>query len=139
MVQQALLNNETDGIWLFASPNPQSFFWTFAALGYGFMGISLLFAAATLYGKADRATKGLFIANGLIGIAFLAGNAAGIITINILSSFIWGTIFPVTTILVARTNQKATRNIKHPTGYGSKITGTPRKAKPSSEDGPDRI
>jgi hypothetical protein len=106
VVQQALLNNETDGIWLFASPNPHSFFWTFAALGYGFMGISLFFAAATFYEKAERATKGLFIANGLIGIAFLTGNAAGIITINILSSFIWGTLFPLTTILVARKFRK---------------------------------
>jgi hypothetical protein len=106
VVQQAILNNETDGVWLFASPNPHSFFWTFAALGYGFMGIALLFAAPVFNEKTDRATKGLFIANGLIGIIFLTGNAAGIITINILASFIWGTIFPITTILVARKFRK---------------------------------
>lgn len=107
VVQQALLNNETDGIWLFASPNPHSFFWTFAALGYGFMGIALLLAAPVFAEKPDHIIKWLFVANGVIGIAFLTGNALGIFTINILASFIWGVLFPIAALLVAKTFKKA--------------------------------
>lgn len=45
VVQQGILNNETAGLWQFAAPNPHSFFRTFAAKGYGFMGIALLCTA----------------------------------------------------------------------------------------------
>ena len=38
VMHQGLLTKQTEGLWLFASPNPHSLFWTFAALGYGFMG-----------------------------------------------------------------------------------------------------
>jgi hypothetical protein len=101
-VQQALLNNETVGVWQFAAPNPHSFFWMFAALGYGFMGISLLFAAPVFAGKSERAIKWLFVANGMVGIAFLTGNALGFFVMNILASFVWGVLFPIAAIFVAQ-------------------------------------
>jgi hypothetical protein len=101
-VQQGILNNETSGLWQFAAPNPHSFFWTFAALGYGFMGVALLCAAPVFAGKADHAIKWLFIANGIVGIGFLIGNAFGFFIVNILSSFIWGILFPIATILLAK-------------------------------------
>jgi hypothetical protein len=101
-VQQALLNNETVGVWQFAAPNPHSFFWMFAALGYGFMGISLLFAAPVFAGKSERTIKWLFVANGMVGIAFLTGNALGFFVMNILASFVWGVLFPIAAILVAQ-------------------------------------
>ena len=101
-VQQGILNNETAGVWQFAAPNPHSFFWTFAALGYGFMGIALLCVAPVFARKSERAIKWLFIANGLIGIGFLVGNALGIFIVNILSSFIWGVLFPIAAILLAK-------------------------------------
>ncbi len=50
VVQQGLLNNETSGLWLFVTPNPHSFFWTFAALGYAFMGFALL-SVAPIFSK----------------------------------------------------------------------------------------
>jgi hypothetical protein len=107
VVQQGLLNNETAGLWLFVTPNPHSFFWTLAALGYGFMGIALLFTAPIFKEKSERNIKLLFTANGIIGITFLIGNAMGVFMINILSSFIWGVLFPIAAILVAKTFKKA--------------------------------
>ena len=101
-VQQGLLNNETAGVWQFAAPNPHSFFWTFAALGYGFMGIALLCAAPVFSGKSERSIKWLFIANGIVGIAFLIGNAMGIFMVNILSSFVWGVLFLIAAVLLAK-------------------------------------
>jgi hypothetical protein len=101
-VQQGILNHETAGVWQFAAPNPHSFFWTFAALGYGFMGIALLCAAPVFAGKSERAIKWLFIANGIVGIGFLIGNAMSIFIVNILASFVWGVLFLIATILVAR-------------------------------------
>ena len=102
VVQQGLLNNELAGLWQFATPNPHSFFWTFAALGYGFMGFALLSVAPLFSVKADRPIKWLFAANGLIGIAFLIGNALGLFVVNILASFIWGVLFPIAALLLAQ-------------------------------------
>ncbi len=101
-VQQGLLNNQTAGLWQFAAPNPHSFFWTFAALGYGFMGISLLFAAPVFSDKSERFIKWLFVANGLVGVGFLIGNAANVFIVNILASFLWGILFLIAAILVAK-------------------------------------
>jgi hypothetical protein len=101
-VQQGLLNNDLSGLWQFAAPNPHSFFWTFAALGYGFMGIALLSVAPIFRGKFERAIKWLFVANGIIGLAFLVGNALSIFVVNILASFIWGVLFPIAVALVAK-------------------------------------
>jgi hypothetical protein len=107
VVQQGLLNNQTNGLWLLATPNPNSLFWTFAALGYGFMGIALLFAAPVFKEKTQRNIKLLFVANGAIGIGFLIGNALGLFMVNILASFIWGVLFPIAALLVAKTFKKA--------------------------------
>ncbi len=102
VIQQGILNHETNGLWQYVTPNPHSFFWTFAALGYGFMGISLLSAAPVFTEKSDRIIKWLFIANGVIGVSFLIGNAMGIFIINIFASLIWGVLFPITALLLAK-------------------------------------
>ncbi len=102
VVQQGILNNELSGLWQFVAPNPHSFFWTFAALGYGFMGIALLFAAPVFSEKYDRALKWLFATNGSIGIAFLVGNALGVFAVNILASILWGILFLITSLLLAK-------------------------------------
>lgn len=108
VVQQGLLNNETAGLWLFSAPNPRSLFWTFSALGYGFMGFSLLCATPIFAEKTERSIKWLFIANGIIGVGFLVGNALGIFMANILASFIWGVLFPIATLLVAKRFKQTT-------------------------------
>jgi hypothetical protein len=102
-VQQGILSNELAGLWQFAAPNPHSFFWTLAALGYGFMGIALLFVAPVFAAKSERTIRWLFIANGIVGIGFLIGNAMGIFIVNILASFVWGVLFLIAAILLART------------------------------------
>lgn len=105
-MQQGLLNNQTAGLWLLATPNPNSLFWTFAALGYGFMGIALLFAAPIFKEKSQNKIRLLLYANGVIGIGFLVGNAAGIFAANIIASLLWGVLFPIAAILIARTFKK---------------------------------
>jgi len=102
VVQQGLLNNELSGLWQFAAPNPHSFFWTFAALGYGFMGMALLSIAPIFKEKFESLIKWLFVANGIIGLTFLVGNVLDIFTVNILASFVWGVLFPIAAALVAR-------------------------------------
>ncbi|MCW4030728.1 MAG: hypothetical protein NWE92_13920 [Candidatus Bathyarchaeota archaeon] len=101
-VQQSLLNHELLGLWLFVAPNPHSLFWTLAALGYAFMGISLLCVVPLFLEKPDRKIKWLLIANGILGLIFLVGNALGIFIVNILVSFAWGILFPLANILIAR-------------------------------------
>jgi hypothetical protein len=106
IVRQGILSGELAGVWQFAAPNPHSFFWMFAALGYGFMGIALLCVAPVFAGKS-QAIKWLFAANGLVGIGFLIGNALGIFAVNILASFVWGVLFPIAAFLVAKTFRNA--------------------------------
>ena len=101
-VQQGLLSHETAGVWQFAAPNPHSFFWTFAALGYGFMGIALLCAAPVFSGKSEHSIKWLFIANGIVGIVFLLVMQLDVFAVNILSSFVWGVLFLIAAALVAK-------------------------------------
>ncbi|MCX6649312.1 MAG: hypothetical protein NTV61_07990 [Candidatus Bathyarchaeota archaeon] len=102
VVRQGLLSNETAGLWQFAAPNPHSFFWSLAALGYGFMGLALLCVAPVFAGKSERALKWLFVANGFVGIGFLIGNGLDIFVVNILASFVWGILFPISAIMMAR-------------------------------------
>jgi hypothetical protein len=102
VVRLSILSNETAGLWQFAAPNPHSFFWAFAALGYGFMGLALLSVAPVFTGKSERALKWLFIANGIVGIGFLIGNGLDIFIVNILASFVWGILFPISAVMMAR-------------------------------------
>ncbi len=71
-------------------------------MGYGFMGFALLSAALVFSDKTDNSIKWLFVANGLVGVAFLVGNALGFFVVDILASFVWGVLFPVATLLLAR-------------------------------------
>ncbi len=110
VVQHGLLNNQTDGIWLFAAPNPYSLFWSFAALGYGYMGIALLVATPIFREESENNIRLLFTANGAVGIGFLVGNALGIFIVNIVATFIWGVLFPIATLLVARRFKNLVQN-----------------------------
>lgn len=101
VVQQGILNNELSGLWQFAAPNPHSLFWAFAALGYGFMGISLLCIIPVFSKKSYRSIKWLFAGSGIIGIAFIVGNALGFFVVNVIASVVWGVLFPIASILLA--------------------------------------
>jgi hypothetical protein len=103
LVQQGLLNGETAGLWMFVTPNPHSLFWTLAALVYGFMGFALLSTAPIFNVKSERIIRLLFVANGVLGMVFTLSNMLSFFVGNILVSFIWGVIFPIAALLVAKT------------------------------------
>ena len=50
----------------------------------------------------DKKAKLLLLSNGVIGLVFLIGNAIGLFFANILASFIWGILFPIACIFIAR-------------------------------------
>lgn len=106
VVQQGLLSGEIAGLWQFVTPNPHSFFWMFAALGYGFMGFAVLSVAPIFTQRADRAIKWLLVANGVVGVIFLVGNALGLFLVDILVSFVWGILFPIAVYLLAKKFRK---------------------------------
>ena len=47
------------------------------------MGLALIFTAPAFAGKSERAIRWLFIANGLVGVGFLVGNALGFFVADI--------------------------------------------------------
>jgi hypothetical protein len=107
VVQQGLLSNQLTGLWLFASPNPHSLFWALSALGYGIMGIALIAAAPIFKDGRDRKIGMLLYANGAIGLIFLVGIGLGLIEAGIITSFVWGALFPIATALIAITFKRA--------------------------------
>jgi hypothetical protein len=101
--QQGLLNGETAGLWMFVTPNPHLLFWTLAALGYVIMGFALLSTTPIFNVKSERIIRLLFVANGVLGMVFILSNMLSFFVGNILVSFIWGVIFPIAALLVAKT------------------------------------
>jgi hypothetical protein len=60
--------------------------------------------------KGDGKIRLLLIANGVAGLGFLIGNAAGIFAADILASFIWGVLFPIAALLIAGNFRKASND-----------------------------
>ena len=99
--------------------NPHSFFWPIEALGYGFMGLSTLFAGLTFFGGfLEKWIRALFIVNGFLGIAGVVAYPLEVTTIAVLSALaLWTLIFPLSTILLAisfRRRLEGTINEKYP-------------------------
>ena len=61
-----------------------------------------MFLAPAFEAKPDRLIRWLFIINGIIGIALLIGNGVGVFAVNVLSSFLWGVLFLITAVLLAK-------------------------------------
>lgn len=103
IVRYNLVNGELQGLGLFVLGNPHSFFWPSEALGYGFMGLSTLFAGLTFFGGLfERWIRALFITNGFLGIAGIVAYPLEVTTVALLSGLaLWTLIFPVSTILLA--------------------------------------
>jgi hypothetical protein len=51
----------------------------------------------------------MLYANGAIGLIFLVGIALGSIKIDIATSFAWGALFPIATVLIAITFKRAAK------------------------------
>jgi hypothetical protein len=103
IVRYNLIHGEYQGLGLFVLGNPHSFFWPIEALGYGFMGLSTLFAGLAFYGGLlEKWIRALFIANGLLGIAGIVAYPLEVTTIAVLSALaLWTLIFPLSTVLLA--------------------------------------
>lgn len=103
VVRYNLIAGEQSALGLFVLGNPHSFFWPLEALGYGFMGLSTLFAAfAFTEGSLDRWIRALFIANGALGIGGIVAYPLEITVVAVLSGLaLWTLVFPASTILLA--------------------------------------
>jgi hypothetical protein len=88
---------------VFAMDNPQSIMWVIEVLGYGFMGLSTLFASWSLgSSKVEQAVRWLFIVNGILGIGGMIGFALGLSMGILLGGLIvWDIVMPASTILLA--------------------------------------
>jgi hypothetical protein len=67
-----------------------------------YLGLALLCVAPVFVGESEHALKWLFIANGIVGIGFLIGNGLDIFIVNVLASFVWGFLFPISAVMLAR-------------------------------------
>jgi glucan phosphoethanolaminetransferase (alkaline phosphatase superfamily) len=87
---------------MLAIENPYSVMWAIEVLGYGFMGLATLFAAAVFSPrKLEDSIRWLFVANGVLGI----GGVIGYALVNPMTLFaglvIWDIVFPLMTAFLA--------------------------------------
>ena len=103
VVRYNLMSGGESALGLFVLGNPHSFFWPLEALGYGFMGLSTLFAAfAFTEDSLDRWIRALFIANGALGIGGIVAYPLEVTVVAMLSGLaLWTLVFPASTILIA--------------------------------------
>jgi hypothetical protein len=102
-VRYNLTSSSYQALGLFVLGNPHSFFWSLEILGYGFMGLSTLFASFVFFnGVLERWIRGLFITNGILGIAGSLAYPLEVTIIAVLSGLtLWTIVFPTSTILLA--------------------------------------
>lgn len=112
VVQYNLTSGELPALGLFVIGNPHSFFWPLEALGYGFMGMSTLFAAFAFSGSSlARWIRVLFLAGGVLGMGGILAVPLEVTIVAILSGLaLWTVVFPASTILVAINFRKRMRN-----------------------------
>jgi len=103
VIRYNLISGEQQGLGLFVLGNPHSFFWPLEALGYGFMGLSTLFAGFSFSeGSLEHWIRALFLANGFLGVAGIVAYPLEISTVAYLSGLaLWTLVFPTSTILLA--------------------------------------
>ena len=103
VVRYNLINPGEPGLGLFVLGNPHSFFWPLEALGYGFLGVSTLFAAFAFNdSRLDRWIRALMIVNGALGIGGILAIPLEVTTVATLSGLaLWTVVFPASTVLLA--------------------------------------
>jgi hypothetical protein len=101
-MQLTLVNN---GLYTasFDMADPDSIMWVIEVLGYGFMGLSTLFAAWVFNtGTIEKTIKWLFVLNGILGIGGMIGYALHWSMSLLLGGLIvWDVVMPLATILLA--------------------------------------
>jgi hypothetical protein len=101
-MQLTLVN---DGLYTanFDMADTKSIMWVIEVLGYGFMGLSTLFAAWVFNrGALEKSVRWLFVLNGILGIGGMIGYALHWSMSLLLGGLIvWDVVMPVATILLA--------------------------------------
>ena len=102
-IQLTFVRQSSFNVEVFAMDNPQSMMWVIEVLGYFFMGLATLFAAPVFEsGRIESIIKGLFAANGILGILTPIGYAFGLPMEILLGGLtIWDVIMPFSPALLA--------------------------------------
>lgn len=102
VVRESLIEGHAEGLSWFVIGSPYSITNTIEGIGYGFMGLAMVFASqAFTGGRLEGWIRWLFIVNGMAGIAGVALSAFGISAVAWISLVVWSVTFPVATALVA--------------------------------------
>jgi hypothetical protein len=102
-IQLTFVRQTTFDVSVFDMTNNQSMMWVIEVLGYFFMGLSTLFAAAVFgSGKVQSLVKWLFVANGILGILTPIAYALSLpIEVLLGGLIIWDILMPISTALLA--------------------------------------
>jgi hypothetical protein len=112
VIRYNLTSGELPSLGLFVIGNPHSFFWPIEALGYGFMGMSTLFAAFAFSGNPlARWIRFLFLTGGVLGMGGILAVPFEVTILAMLSGLaLWTVVFPASTILLAINFKKRMQN-----------------------------
>lgn len=102
VVRSALENNFTEGLGWYVVGSPYSITNTLEGIGYGFMGLSTIFAGLVFSGsKGDNWIRRSLVFNGLSGLLGVVFGAFGVVAMTLVSLALWCLSFPVAIALVA--------------------------------------
>ena len=102
MVRKSPLSGYTEGLEWFIIGSPHSITNTIEGIGYGFMGLTVIFVSQIFSGdKLERWLRWLFIVNGVAGIAGVILGGLGIMTATMVSLAVWCLTFPVAAVMLA--------------------------------------
>jgi len=102
VVRESLLSGYTEGLEWFVIGGPHSITNTIEGIGYGFMGLAVIFISQVFDGgKLESWLRRLFIVNGVAGIAGVVLGGVGIMMATMVSLVVWCVTFPVATAMVA--------------------------------------
>jgi len=102
-IQLTFVRQSSFDVEIFAMDNPQSMMWVIEVLGYFFMGLATLFAAPVFESRGiERIVKGLFVANGILGILTPIGYGLSLpIEILLGGLILWDIVMPLSTASLA--------------------------------------
>lgn len=101
VVRTALINHQTSGLDWFVVGSPNSITNSIEGIGYGFMGLSTLFAGFSFGGNSfNNIIKYVLIFNGLAGLMGVVFGAIGYIPATMVSLVLWCMTFPIATGLL---------------------------------------
>jgi len=102
VVRESILSGYTEGLEWFVIGSQHSITNTIEGMGYGFMGLAVIFVSQIFSGdKLKNWLRWLFIVNGVAGIAGVILGGVGIMTATMVSLAVWCLTFPVTTAMLA--------------------------------------